>query len=235
MANVQLTKDAIEKLNQEAEYLKGSKRAELQEGIEVAKKLSDAEQKEAHDEYAKNESRIAVLEELIDGTFQREAANQTRTAQPVRVTLEGLINLMAELDFLRTTKRQEIKEAIKIAKGFGDLSENSEYDEAKNEQAKVEARIAELEAMLKVAKVISEEEMSADTVHLGSKVKVFDKDFNEEITYLIVGTAEANPTAGKISDESPIGKSLLGAKEGDTVHAETPGGIVELKILEIIK
>lgn len=120
MANVQLTKDAIEKLNQEAEYLKGSKRAELQEGIEVAKKLSDAEQKEAHDEYAKNESRIAVLEELIDGTFQREAANQTRTAQPVRVTLEGLINLMAELDFLRTTKRQEIKEAIKIAKGFGD-------------------------------------------------------------------------------------------------------------------
>ena len=112
MANVQLTKDAIEKLNQEAEYLKGSKRAELQEGIEVAKKLSDAEQKEAHDEYAKNESRIAVLEELIDGTFQREAANQTRTAQPVRVTLEGLINLMAELDFLRTTKRQEIKELL---------------------------------------------------------------------------------------------------------------------------
>ena len=110
MANVQLTKDAIEKLNQEAEYLKGSKRAELQEGIELAKKLSDAEQKEAHDEYAKNESRIAVLEELIDGTFQREAANQTRTAQPVRVTLEGLINLMAELDFLRTTKRQEIKQ-----------------------------------------------------------------------------------------------------------------------------
>ena len=89
MANVQLTKDAIEKLNQEAECLKGSKRAELQEGIEVAKKLSDAEQKEAHDEYAKNESRIAVLEELIDGTFQREAANQTRTAQPVRVTLES--------------------------------------------------------------------------------------------------------------------------------------------------
>ena len=101
MANVQLTKDAIEKLNQEAEYLKGSKRAELQEGIEVAKKLSDAEQKETHDEYAKNESRIAVLEELIDGTFQREAANQTRTAQPVRVTLEGLINLMAEPSRLR--------------------------------------------------------------------------------------------------------------------------------------
>ena len=89
--------------------------------------------------------------------------------------------------------------------------------------------------MLKVAKVISEEEVSADTVHVGSKVKVFDKDFNEEVIYLIVGTAEANPAVGKISDESPIGKALLGAKEGKTVHAETPGGTVELKILEIIK
>lgn len=180
MANVQLTKDAIEKLNQEAEYLKGSKRAELQEGIEVAKKLSDAEQKEAHDEYAKNESRIAVLEELIDGTFQREAANQTRTAQPVRVTLEGLINLMAELDFLRTTKRQEIKEAIKIAKGFGDLSENSEYDEAREEQGKIESRIVELEEMLKNVDLI-DESGNTDQVNVGTKVRIFNRTRNKEV------------------------------------------------------
>lgn len=156
-------------------------------------------------------------------------------AEEVLLTAEALEKRREQLEYLKTVKRKEVAERIERARAFGDLSENSEYDEAKNEQAKVEARIAELEAMLKVAKVISEEEMSADTVHLGSKVKVFDKDFSEEIIYLIVGTAEANPTAGKISDESPIGKALLGAKEGDAVHAETPGGIVELKILEIIK
>ena len=100
----------------------------------------------------------------------------------IKLTAEGLKNYENELDELKNVKRKEVSEKIKVALSFGDLSENSEYDEAKNEQAKVEARIAELEAMLKVAKVISEEEMSADTVHLGSKVKVFDKDFNEEIT-----------------------------------------------------
>ena len=154
--------------------------------------MSDAEQKEAHDEYAKNESRIAVLEELIDGTFQREAANQTRTAQPVRVTLEGLINLMAELDFLRTTKRQEIKEAIKIAKGFGDLSENSEYDEA-------------------------------------------NRTRNKEVEYYLVGSIEANASLGKISDQSPIGKAIIGEKVGRVVHVEAPAGVMELEILEISK
>ncbi len=112
---------------------------------------------------------------------------------------------------------------------------NSEYDEAKNEQAKVEARIAELEAMLKVAKVISEEEMSADTVHLGSKVKVYDKEFDEEVTYLIVGTAEASPSDGKISDESPIGKALSRGKGRKDRSCRDSGGVAELKVLEIIK
>ena len=232
MANVQLTKDAIEKLNQEAEYLKGSKRAELQEGIEVAKKLSDAEQKEAHDEYAKNESRIAVLEELIDGTFQREAANQTRTAQPVRVTLEGLINLMAELDFLRTTKRQEIKEAIKIAKGFGDLSENSEYDEAREEQGKIESRIVELEEMLKN---VIDESGNTDQVNVGTKVRIFNRTRNKEVEYYLVGSTEANASLGKISDQSPIGKAIIGEKVGRVVHVEAPAGVMELEILEISK
>ena len=153
----------------------------------------------------------------------------------IKLTAEGLKNYENELDELKNVKRKEVSEKIKVSLSFGDLSENSEYDEAKNEQAKVEARIAELEAMLKVAKVISEEEMSADTVHLGSKVKVYDKEFDEEVTYLIVGTAEASPSDGKISDESPIGKALLGAKAGKTVHAETPGGVAELKVLEIIK
>ena len=234
MANVQLTKDAIEKLNQEAEYLKGSKRAELQEGIEVAKKLSDAEQKEAHDEYAKNESRIAVLEELTHGTFQREAANQTRTAQPVRVTLEGLINLMAELDFLRTTKRQEIKEAIKIAKGFGDLSENSEYDEAREEQGKIESRIVELEEMLKNVDLI-DESGNTDQVNVGTKVRIFNRTRNKEVEYYLVGSTEANASLGKISDQSPIGKAIIGEKVGRVVHVEAPAGVMELEILEISK
>ena len=153
----------------------------------------------------------------------------------IKLTAEGLKNYENELDELKNVKRKEVSEKIKVALSFGDLSENSEYDEAKNEQAKVESRIAELEAMLKVAKVISEEEMSADTVHLGSKVRVYDKEFDEEVTYLIVGTAEASPSDGKISDESPIGKALLGAKAGKAVHAETPGGVAELKVLEIIK
>ena len=153
----------------------------------------------------------------------------------IKLTAEGLKNYENELDELKNVKRKEVSEKIKVALSFGDLSENSEYDEAKNEQAKVESRIAELEAMLKVAKVISEEEMSADTVHLGSKVRVYDKEFDEEVTYLTVGTAEASPSDGKISDESPIGKALLGAKAGKTVHAETPGGVAELKVLEIIK
>ncbi|MGM9667157.1 MAG: transcription elongation factor GreA [Eubacteriales bacterium] len=170
----------------------------------------------------------------MDGTFQREAANQTRTAQPVRVTLEGLINLMAELDFLRTTKRQEIKEAIKIAKGFGDLSENSEYDEAREEQGKIESRIVELEEMLKNVDLI-DESGNTDQVNVGTKVRIFNRTRNKEVEYYLVGSTEANASLGKISDQSPIGKAIIGEKVGRVVHVEAPAGVMELEILEISK
>lgn len=153
----------------------------------------------------------------------------------IKLTAEGLKNYENELEELKNVKRKEVSEKIKVALSFGDLSENSEYDEAKNEQAKVEARIAELEAMLKNAQIINEDEISSDMVHVGSKVKVLDKEYKEEITYLIVGTAEASPSNGKISDESPIGKALIGSKPGQSLTVETPGGLVNLEVLEIIK
>lgn len=154
-------------------------------------------------------------------------------AKPVILTDEGLKKYEEELEMLKTVKRKEISEKIKVALSFGDLSENSEYDEAKNDQAKVEARIVELEAMLKNAKVIDEGELRNDIVHIGSKVRVLDVEFNEELDYQVVGSAEADPRSGKISDESPVGKALLGAKVGDVVEAEAPGGIVKFEIKQI--
>lgn len=153
----------------------------------------------------------------------------------VVLTDDGLKKLEAELEMLKTEKRKEIADKIKVALSFGDLSENSEYDEAKNEQAMVEARIAQIEAMLKNVKLIDDDEISTDTVVLGSKVKVFDVEFNEETIYAIVGSTEADPDQNKISDESPVGKALLGHAVGETVQVETPGGTIELKILEITK
>ena len=154
-------------------------------------------------------------------------------AKEVVVTREGYQKLEQDLNELRTVKRKEVADKIKVARGYGDLSENSEYDEAKNDQAKVEARIVELEAMLKNAKVIDEEELGDDVVHIGSKVRVFDIEFDEEIEYQVVGSAEADPRSGKISDESPVGRALLGAKVGDVVEAEAPGGIVKFEIRNI--
>ena len=154
-------------------------------------------------------------------------------AKPVILTDEGLKKYEDELEMLKTVKRKEISEKIKVALSFGDLSENSEYDEAKNDQAKVEARIVELEAMLKNAKVIDEDELGDDVVHIGSKVRVLDIEYDEELDYQVVGSAEADPRSGKISDESPVGKALLGAKVGDVVEAEAPGGIVKFEIKNI--
>ena len=151
------------------------------------------------------------------------------------VSAEGLKKLQEELEFLKTTKRKEVAEAIKTARAFGDLSENSEYDEAKNEQAAVEQRIADIEAMLKNIKVINEHEVKTDTVSVGNKVRVYDETFEEEIEYTIVGSNETNPLENKISEESPIGRALAGASAGETVKAETPGGDVTMKILEISK
>ncbi len=153
--------------------------------------------------------------------------------QEYLLTQEGLNELQAELDELKTVKRNEIAEKIKVARSFGDLSENSEYDEAKNEQAKLENRIVELETMIKHSRIINESDRSTDSVSIGVTVKIFDVDMDEEATYHIVGSAEADPIKGKISDESPIGSALLGHKAGETVTADTPAGEVQIKILEI--
>ena len=140
-----------------------------------------------------------------------------------------------ELRELRTTGRNDIAEKIKEAKSFGDLSENSEYDEAKSDQAKLEARILELEYTISHATVLDESTLSTETVHTGLSVKVFDKTFGEEDVYHVVGSPQADPLSNKISDESPIGKALLGHKVGDTVLVEIPDGSDEIEILEIFK
>ena len=151
------------------------------------------------------------------------------------LTQAAVDELKEKLVEMRTTRRHEVAEKIKEAKSFGDLSENSEYDEAKSEQAKLEASIAELEYTLQHVKIIDESALGTDTVHIGSFVKVFDKEFNEEVKYQIVGFPQADPLENKLSDESPIGKGLLGHKVGDVVEVETPGGVISLEIREISK
>ncbi len=155
-------------------------------------------------------------------------------AKSIQLTKEGLEKLQGELEYLRTTGRTEIAEKIRFARGYGDLSENSEYDEAKNEQAKIEARIIELEKMLENVTII-EEDVNTDTVTIGVTVTVYDEEFEEELTYKVVGSAEADPMNGLISDDSPVGKVLVGAKVGDEVCAETPMGEIKFKILNITK
>ena len=151
----------------------------------------------------------------------------------VFLTYEGLKERERELEYLKTEKRKEISEKIKVALGFGDLSENAEYDEAKNEQAEVELKIVKLEKMLKNAKIIDDEDISTDVVSMGIKVKVLDIDMEEEDEYYIVGSEEADPMENKISDESPVGKALIGKKQGDVITVETPAGSSQYKVLEI--
>ncbi len=151
----------------------------------------------------------------------------------ITVTKEGLEKLTAELDYLKNTKRIEVKEALRIARGFGDLSENSEYDEAKDEQAKVESRISELEEMLKTAVIISEDQIRTDVVNVGTTVRIFNEKWNEEVVYTIVGSTEAAPLQNKISDQSPIGKAIIGHKAGETVVVDTTAGHANVKILRI--
>lgn len=157
------------------------------------------------------------------------------TGKQVILTYEGVRKLEEELNYLKTVKRKEVTQKIKTALSFGDLSENSEYDMAKNEQAFVEGRIANLENMLKTAKVIDEEDITTDTVNVGATVKVKDLEFDDEIEYTIVGSAEADPGKLKISNESPIGRSLLGKRVGDLVEVNVPDGVIKYKILEIRK
>lgn len=156
-------------------------------------------------------------------------------AKQVLLTDEGLKNLEQELEYLKTVRRKEIAEKIKVALSFGDLSENSEYDEAKNDQAMAESRIATIEAMLKNVKVIDEDELTTEMIHIGSKVKLHDEEFDEDVDYQLVGSNEADPLVGRISDESPVGKGLLGHKVGDRVEIETPAGVMAYTVLEISK
>ena len=151
------------------------------------------------------------------------------------LTYEGLKKLEEELEYLKTEKRKEIAERIKVALGFGDLSENSEYDEAKNEQAQVEMRIIDLENKLRNVKLIDEDEIDTKTVQVVNTVQVYDEEFDEKIEYTIVGSTEVDLTENKISNESPIGTALLGKKKNEVVEVETPGGIIKLKVLKITK
>ncbi len=151
----------------------------------------------------------------------------------ITVSSEGLKKLQEELEYLKTIKRKEVAENIKTARSFGDLSENSEYDEAKDEQGKVEKRIADIEEMLANIRVVDSSDVKTDIAGVGSKVKILYVDDNEESEYTIVGPTEADPLSGKISDDSPVGSSILGKKVGDEFVVETPGGNITIKILGI--
>lgn len=148
------------------------------------------------------------------------------------LTHEGLSNLEQELQELKVVRRKDVAAKIKEARGQGDLSENAEYDAAKEEQAEIEARIITIENMLRNAEVIDSGNVT-DTVSIGNTIKIFDNEFEEELEYTIVGSAEADPLNGKISNESPLGASIIGHKVGDTVQVDTPDGIISFKILEI--
>jgi transcription elongation factor GreA len=161
--------------------------------------------------------------------------NGIMTNKETVLTPEGVAKLEQELQYLKTVRRREIASRIKQAIAFGDLSENSEYDEAKNEQAFIEGRIVTLENMLKNAKVIDEEDISTDVVSVGSTVKLLDVEFDDIIEYTIVGSAEANPAKNKISNESPVGSALIGKAKGSEVDVAAPDGVIKFKILEINK
>lgn len=156
-------------------------------------------------------------------------------AKKVVMTYEGLKKMEQELENLKTVRRKEVAEKIKEARGQGDLSENAEYDAAKEEQGEIESRIVQLENLLRNAEVIDEDVLKMDVVNLGSKVTVLDVEFDEEMEYSIVGSTEADPMNGRISNESPLGMALLGQKVGATVMADTPDGEVAFKILNIQK
>ena len=154
-------------------------------------------------------------------------------ATEMLMTQEGYEALKKELNELKSVTRGEISEKIRVARGFGDLSENSDYDEAKNEQAVVEARIKKLEDQLKNVKIISRDEISTDAVSVGCKVKILDVDFDEEMEYVIASSVESHSDLDAISDESPVGKGLIGHKVGDVVEIQAPAAVLKLKILEI--
>lgn len=151
------------------------------------------------------------------------------------LTRKGEQQLKEELNELKSVRRRDIAEKIKVALSFGDLSENSEYDEAKNEQGKIESRITEIEQTLAHAQIVDDEDISTEKVGIGTTVKILDMEMNEEMEFRIVGTKEADIGSGKMSDESPIGAAIMGRSVGEQVDVETPSGIIGFKILEISK
>ena len=151
----------------------------------------------------------------------------------VILTPEGYEKLKQDIEFLSGQKRREVAERIRVAREFGDIAENAEYDDAKNEQAMLEARIAKLEEQLKSARVITQDEVTADVVSIGSKVRLKDVDANETVEYHIVGSAEANPREQKLSNESPVGKAIIGRKKGEVVEVAAPRGALKYKIMDI--
>lgn len=156
-------------------------------------------------------------------------------AKKLTVTEAGFQKLKDELDFLKNVKRREAAEAVGLARSYGDLSENSEYDEAKNEQAKVEAQIAELEETLANVKIINNDDINTSVANIGLTVKVLYMDDDDEVEYSLVGSREVNALENRISDQSPIGKALIGTKAGDIVTVEIPSGPIKLKVLEVKK
>ena len=153
----------------------------------------------------------------------------------VVLTREGFAKLEKELEYFTSVRRNEIAEQIAVARGFGDLSENAEYDEAKNEQSRLEAQIIDLENTIRTAIIIDEANVSTDRVNIGTVVRVYDKELKEETEYAIVGARESDPMNNKISNESPVGAALLGKKKGQVVKVQAPAGLIELKIIEIHK
>ena len=151
----------------------------------------------------------------------------------IRMSAEGLKDLEKQLEYLKNVRRAEVAQKLKEARSFGDLSENAEYDAAKDEQRDIEARIEELEAILKNAEVVVEDEVDLNKINVGCAVKVYDITFDEEMEFKIVGSTEANSLEGKISNESPVGKALIGKKVGDVVAVETQAGVIQYKVLDI--
>jgi len=156
-------------------------------------------------------------------------------SKTIKYTQDGYQAMVDELAYLKGVKLEEVKISIAEARSFGDLSENSEYDEAKNEQAKVVSRIAELEGLIEHAVIIDEAELKADVINLGSTLKVLDMEEDEELEYSLVGTNEANPMLGRISDRSPIGSAMIGATVGDIITVSTPNGEMKMKILSVAR
>jgi transcription elongation factor GreA len=161
------------------------------------------------------------------------AGAQEAAVKEVILTPEGYEKLKQEIEYLSNAKRREVADRIRIAREFGDINENAEYDDAKNEQAMLEHRIATLEERLLAARVIEKGDVSSDVVSIGSRVRLKDIDANETVEYHVVGSAEANPAEHKLSNESPVGKAIMGRKKGEVVEVSAPRGALKFKILDI--